>query len=102
MLEKEGDRQSSGADASYQKEQEFGKKKSLIERGGLMLYCPASLLLCVCLCEKESFSVCVCARARACVQMSETKSEKEQERQREFILGNNAFGACKTQTFSDL
>lgn len=37
MLEKEGDRQSSGADAFYQKEEEFGKMISLIERGVLML-----------------------------------------------------------------
>lgn len=59
-------RQSRGADAFYQKEEEFGKKRSLIEQGGSMLFLPALLLFC------EAVSVCVCERVSVCVSASES------------------------------
>lgn len=51
VLEKEGDKQSSGADASHQKEEEFGKKKSLIEKGGSMLF-PSCFAAALCVCMR--------------------------------------------------
>ena len=56
--------QSGGADASYQKEEEFGEKKTLIERGRvdtfpLLLHC---CLMCVCVCVCVCVCECECER----------------------------------------
>lgn len=84
-------RQSRGADAYYQKEEEFGKKRSLIEQGGSMLFLPALLLFCEAVCVWES--VCVCE----CVWIRKNKSEKA-------CIGvkKACIGVCNIQTLSQM
>ena len=76
-------------DASYLREEEFGEKKTLIERGRvnafpLLLHC---CFMCVCVC------VCECERNRA---------RTGAIRLREVSLKKHTFGRSRIQTFNEM